>query len=276
MALFFSRPTLQMPIACMVSLAAATLALGAGPAAFRGRSTVTFRPPFTTVRPTPLPMTPNAPSQRMMMGMASRLPTFIPNARPFFNSASTLRQSGLTSLLNAGLGAGYLGGVGGYLEGGWGGYPISSSSDSTAYPYQSYMSTSGNQDHAGGNVAASSTDAADSSQAYNPAGMGLVLGALGVPNKDGHIEWPLALRFLRPDDEARELRQQIGALIQVLAIEQAGGYLNAGDIHQTRLVLNKLRSLMESERYSMTLGTYKEADRFLGKLESFLKNLERG
>jgi hypothetical protein len=104
----------------------------------------------------------------------------------------------------------------------------------------------------------------------------MVLAALGVPNKEGHLEWPLALLILRPDDESRELRQQIETLIQVLAIQQSTAYPNPRDIHRTRRALGQLRSLMDSERHSLTAGTFKESDRFLKKLESFLKEMERG
>src|SRR5262249_57350101 len=128
----------------------------------------------------------------------------------------------------------------------------------------------GNQDQAYG------SQTTNGSTQYSAADLGMVLAAAGVPNKNGNIDWPLALQILRPDEETRELRRQVETLVQVLANQQAALYPNPRYIHQTRQAVGKLRSFMDRERYALSAGSYREADRFLGKLETFLQGLERG
>jgi hypothetical protein len=243
---------------------------------------ISFQGPFMSMFPPPTTPPVNA-------GTGS-LPIFFPNSGAFFNSPRTGRglslsdQLALAYLRNAafgmnpysnlygggygGSGNGYGGGSGGY-GGGGGGYGGSGGSNSrnSGTTSQDYAATSGNQEQAYGS---------QTTQQKNAVEMGTVLTALGVPNKDGHLDWPLALRFLRPDEETRELRQQIDTLVQVLASQQAASNPNARYVHQTRIALNKLRSLMDRERHSLTSGTYKEAERFLDKLEGFLNEMERG
>ena len=120
------------------------------------------------------------------------------------------------------------------------------------------------------------TYAAQNSQSKDAAQMSTVLTAFGLPNKDGHLDWPIALKILRPDEETRNLRQQIDTVIRVLANRQASDNPNPLYISQARRALERLGSLMDSERYSLTTGTYKEGKGFLAKLERFLNDADHG
>jgi hypothetical protein len=187
------------------------------------------------------------------------------------NSAFGMNPYGTSGGYSGG-GGGYSGGGGGYSgggggsSGGGGGYGGGSGS-SNSNPYTAYASMYGSQDQRYNQSGQTQYSAAD---------VGTLLTAAGLPNKNGNIDWPLALQILRPDSETRELRTQIETLVQVLAGQQAVLYPNPRYIHQTRQAVAKLRSFMDRERYSLTAGTYRESDRFLGKLETFLNSLERG
>jgi hypothetical protein len=115
-------------------------------------------------------------------------------------------------------------------------------------------------------------DGADEPGSYSPSEIGFVLSVFGLPNQYGELNWPLALRILRPDYQIRELRGQIEALIQVVAIQKSTSAPDLRYILLARGLLARLRSLMDRERYSLTWGTYQEGKRFLNTLDTFLKN----
>jgi hypothetical protein len=93
-----------------------------------------------------------------------------------------------------------------------------------------------------------------------------VLAGLGLPTKNGHLDWPIALDALPHSEDAR--RQVESAMVALAAYK---GNANAGLVDEAKRSLDRLRDLVYSNRYSMTAGTRKEADRFLDKLESALK-----
>jgi hypothetical protein len=169
-------------------------------------------------------------------------------------------------------GGGYSGGGsgGGYGGGGSGG------GYGGGNPYQNYASLYGSQDQANTNSTSNGTktSGAYSGKSSQENNAGTILTALGLPNKDGHLDWPLGLRLLRPDEDVRGLRQQIDALIQVVATSSSAGSTNSGYVPEGQRAVEKLRFLMENERHSLSSGTYNEADRFLSKLESSFKNLD--
>jgi len=94
----------------------------------------------------------------------------------------------------------------------------------------------------------------------------VILGASGVPNKNGQVAWPVGLRLLRADSELRQLEAQLR-----LAAEQvtAGG-ANPQLLDEIRLNVQALRQLLladKERRFSMPLAVYEDAERFLQKLK---------
>jgi hypothetical protein len=173
---------------------------------------------------------------------------------------------GLNSSLYGG-GGGY--GGGGYGGGGYGGgygYPMSSGN-----PYDMYGQTAA----ASPSTAYSNTAAdANTGGAYatESSGQNSVLTAMGLPNRNGHLDWPLALVAL-PGEQSRRLRQQVEAAVLVSANAKPGA--NPRIVDEAKSALERLQSLTESNRLSMTPGTFRDAEEFLGQIDHALRLSEK-
>jgi hypothetical protein len=169
------------------------------------------------------------------------------------------------------------GGSGGYGSsggsGGGGNYSNQLSSSTDADPYQTYAAKYGSQDEAYSGATAGYGSKYD--QSKKTVEMAATLTAVGLPAKDGHLNWPLGLRMLRPDEETRDLRKQFDVLVQALATQQLSSQPSSGYVEQAGLALEKLRSLAERERHSLSSGTYREVERFLAKLDRFLRDVDQ-
>src|SRR5262249_2802367 len=100
--------------------------------------------------------------------------------------------------------------------------------------------------------------------------VGKLLTAFGVPNDDGRLFWPEALRNLTPATESRELRVQLNALFQV-ALSQTPGSAMASNLRLegTRAVA-RLRTMLQGMENDLTAAKFAEGDRFLRKLDEIL------
>ena len=189
---------------------------------------------------------------------------------PYLNGATMGGGSSGYGASGGGSGGGS-GSSGGY--GGGGGYSNQPSSSNTADPYQTYASKYGSEDEAYSTAIAGYGGKSD--QSKKTSEMGAILTAAGLPNKEGHLNWPLGLRLLRPDDETRDLRRQVDVLVQGIAFQQLSSQPNSAYVQQTEFALERLRLLAERERHSLSSGTYREVERFLAKLDRFLKDAGR-
>jgi hypothetical protein len=145
-----------------------------------------------------------------------------------------------------------------------------------ANPYDTYSNMNyGNQAQSYGNY---SKDAgaygSESSKTYASNETERALTALGLPVKKGHLDWPLALDAL-PGEESRNLRQQIESLLLVMARASQRTKGNAGLVEEAKQALDRLDAIFYSNRYSMTLGTRKDASEFLSKLDNALSALQQ-
>ena len=118
-----------------------------------------------------------------------------------------------------------------------------------------------------------STADATSSGTYgtNSAGGDPVLNALGLANRNGRLEWPLGLVAL-PGEQSNNLRRQVES---VMLIGVNSKTTSPALIEEARLALDRLQSLAESNRLSMTPGTYKDSEEFLGQLDHALRLLQK-
>jgi hypothetical protein len=131
-------------------------------------------------------------------------------------------------------------------------------------PYQNQMySSTNNRDQAQSYSSFSGDSAAKDSET--------VLTALGLRVKNGHLDWPLALVALSPGEEVDNLRRQLESLVLVMSRRSSAGKPNTGLEKEARQALDRLQSLSYSNRFSMTLGTRKEAERFLDQLDNALQ-----
>jgi hypothetical protein len=139
--------------------------------------------------------------------------------------------------------------------GGSGGYPGGSSS-----PYDSPYAQSGMGGASPYGVQTAKTSSMD------------LLDAMGVPQADGRLSWPLGLRILPPAPKATALRNQIDALLGMAARQSAEGRVSPNLFREAGNAVNELHGLLRTRKDAIAASsTYNEADRFLDKL---VKGLE--
>jgi hypothetical protein len=109
------------------------------------------------------------------------------------------------------------------------------------------------------------------SYATESSGQNSVLTAMGLPNRNGHLDWPLGLVAL-PGEQSHRLRQQVEAAVTVLA--NAKQTRNSPLVEEAKSALERLQSLTESNRLSMTPGTFRDAEEFLGQVDHALRVFE--
>jgi plastocyanin len=103
-----------------------------------------------------------------------------------------------------------------------------------------------------------------------------VLTASGVPTSGGQLRWPGALRAVAGADE---LRQQIDALLEEAAAQNQTGPANphlAQELARSVAALRKALLRDREERFSLTLASYEDAERFLNKLDHARRLLAAG
>lgn len=103
--------------------------------------------------------------------------------------------------------------------------------------------------------------------------MGLMMTAIGMPNQDGRLSWPLGLRILK-DPKGKELEEQLDGLAQVAAIQAVQGQANARLVSEGRRLVDQIRSRLRKEEGDMPLALYQESDRFLKKLQESFQALQ--
>jgi hypothetical protein len=99
----------------------------------------------------------------------------------------------------------------------------------------------------------------------------------GLPSQAPQLSWPLGLRILPPAPETQALRQQIDALLQSAAAQQAkNGRVNPRVVQELNATVGKLQVLLrrDDERRTLPLEVHNEAERFLKKLKDALKTLQ--
>jgi hypothetical protein len=186
-----------------------------------------------------------------------------------------LAQSMFRNLLaNAANGAGGYGGGGSYGGGGGGGSNGGGSYMPSYNASRTNSATDANGESQSNGNTGLGTNAGYTSQqlAANASDFAMKLVALGIPADGGHIQWPVGLRILRSDNDAKDLRQQIEASIHLL-VYQAAGTGNARYVVGAVRALEQLRSATYLERYSLGLGNYQEAERFIDKLETVIERM---
>jgi hypothetical protein len=100
-----------------------------------------------------------------------------------------------------------------------------------------------------------------------------VLAALELPTtKDGHLDWPLALAAL-PGEKPREFQKQVETLVLQMASKPKDA-ANSQFSEDAKRVLKGFRSQMEANRFSVTRGCRKDAERFLDQLDRALTSLQ--
>jgi hypothetical protein len=179
---------------------------------------------------------------------------------PFMNSAGINPM--LTSAPTGGGGGGY-GGSPAYAYATSYGSPASSSN-----PYDTYGSSSAPSNYASNTAADSSRGGGYSTESGNNS----VLTALGLPTIGNHLDWPIALVAL-PGEQSKKLRDQVEAAVVVGASTKLAG--NSPLVEEAKLALQRLQDLTERNRLSMTPGTYKDAEAFLGQIDHALRSMTK-
>ena len=102
-----------------------------------------------------------------------------------------------------------------------------------------------------------------------------VLGALGIPNEDGAVQWPLAFRLMSPDKK-RELLDPLESQLKVAATQAASDKANPAVLKQAKQNVEDLHKWLLPRRLDLAEGTYRDAVRFLAKLDNALATIRSG
>jgi hypothetical protein len=101
-----------------------------------------------------------------------------------------------------------------------------------------------------------------------------LLDTLGLPQEGGRLSWPLGLRILAPGPDTQALRQQIDALLQMAAAQQAaGGKVSPSTLQELNAAADRLQALLAraADRRVLPEAVQSEADQFLRKLRDAVK-----
>jgi hypothetical protein len=100
-----------------------------------------------------------------------------------------------------------------------------------------------------------------------------LLAALGVPNTDGSVQWPLALRVM-PPQKKKELLDPLEAQLQIIAQQSAAGKANPTTVREARDSVDRLFGYLRSHRLDIAEGSFKEARRFLERIDASLDSMK--
>jgi hypothetical protein len=178
---------------------------------------------------------------------------------PFSNSAGI--NPTLTSAPTGGGGGGY-GGSPAYA------YATAYGSPASSNPYDTYGSSSTPGRSASNTAADSSSGGGYSPESTTAA----VLTALGLPTNGNHLDWPIALVAL-PGEQSKKLRDQVEAAVLVGAYTKPAA--NSRLMEEAKTAIQRLQDLTERNRLSMTPGTYKDAEEFLGQIDHALRSMTK-
>lgn len=100
------------------------------------------------------------------------------------------------------------------------------------------------------------------------------LMAAGLPNEEGKIAWPLALRILPGADP---LVAQVDAQFSTLANQALAGGINPQLPEEVHATVSRLRELLQRDRqqkFSLTESMYTIGDRFIGRLHEAVNTIQ--
>lgn len=100
------------------------------------------------------------------------------------------------------------------------------------------------------------------------------LGAYGIPNENGAIQWPLPFRLMAPDKK-QELCDPLEAQLQVVTTQAAAGSVNPQLVKQAQQNVDRLREWLRQRRLDFAEETSREGDRFLRSIEDSLKKMAK-
>ena len=103
-----------------------------------------------------------------------------------------------------------------------------------------------------------------------PLNVASILTAAGVPNDQGRIRWPLAVKALPPGPQTLELRRQLEAHLQVLATELLAGRSDPRLVRAANEIVDTLQARLVDRGYLLASGTYDDGVQFLKKLHKAL------
>jgi hypothetical protein len=101
-----------------------------------------------------------------------------------------------------------------------------------------------------------------------------VLDALGLPNDEGRLSWPLGLRVLGPAQEMQEVRLRIDSLLQAAVSQGASNSAAPGVLEEMDRAVARMRALLRDNGDGLAEATQHETRRFLGQLKRAVKTLQ--
>jgi hypothetical protein len=155
----------------------------------------------------------------------------------------------------------YMAASGGYGGGSGGGYGGSSGMGSS----------SGNSSGNGyGQASPSAATNVDQMAAYAAMQLGSQLTALGISNKNGQLDWPLAFRLIPPGED-QDTMMQTESVVQVAVMQAAAGKAAPTVLQEATSDVLKMRHWLREHEVGMAEGTYRAGHSFLRRIEGALK-----
>jgi hypothetical protein len=97
-----------------------------------------------------------------------------------------------------------------------------------------------------------------------------LLTALGIPNKNGQFDWPLAFRLIPPGDD-RHTMMQTESVVQVAVMKAAAGNSAPALLQEAARDVHKMRHWLRDHELGMAEGTYRAGSAYLRRIEGALK-----
>ncbi len=98
---------------------------------------------------------------------------------------------------------------------------------------------------------------------------------IGLLKDGGRLAWPLGLRALPPADQTRELRSQVGTLLQDAVGQAANGKVDPSLLQELSRDVSRLQKLLVARANDLPEDTYIEARQFLNDLDASVRTLRR-
>jgi hypothetical protein len=104
---------------------------------------------------------------------------------------------------------------------------------------------------------------------------GKTAGNVGLLKNEGKLNWPLALRTMKPQKDVEYLRQEIDSELPQSINEAVNGKVDAKRLETLTKDVDKIQELLTNNVRDLPPGQYMEARRFLNNLEDGLQVLQQ-
>jgi hypothetical protein len=100
-------------------------------------------------------------------------------------------------------------------------------------------------------------------------------GNVGLLKNDGKLNWPVAIRSLKPRDKIDDLRRQISSLLPETINQAVNGKVDPMSLKELIRATDEMQDLLTQNVTNLPPGQYMDAKRFLSGLDDGVKLLQQ-